>query len=121
MKQTIQQLRERWYGSEFVAAGESTALKTVRPVACQSLVSKSIGMMNSKFIPLCHNYGLGGVIGALQENELENNDDNAWDVQYPIDLLIDNLGLVVGEQLMEEEGNAHDDFSANLGEDQELA
>ena len=121
MKETIQQLRERWYGSEFVAAGESTAVKTLRPVSCQSLVSKSIGMMNSKFIPLCHNYGLGGVIGALEKNDWDNNDDNASDTQYPIDLLIDNLGLVGGEQMMEEGGDGDDEYSANLGEEQKLA
>ena len=76
-------------------------------------------MMNSKFIPLCNNYGLSGVIGDLIDTGVDNVKKSKPTVQYPIDMLINNMGFVEEEQVREEE--EEEIFSAHLDVEAEIA
>ena len=83
MKDTVQLLRDGWYGT-FNRFGASDS-KRKTPVDCRKLVARSIDMANKKFVPRCE--GISGLIGSLEISEIEQDDQ----VVFPIDALVVDL------------------------------
>ena len=88
MKQTVQLLREGWYGNEKLwLEGENylghgrMKRRQRRPVNCAGLVRTTEDFMNNKFIPIA---GFGGTIDDLQGTE----GFNPTTVDMPIDMVI---------------------------------
>lgn len=94
MKTTVRQLQHRWYGLHYhsiATTTSNTSTVIVLPVNCAKLIKKSIHMINTKFIPLCNNVGISGVIGDLEVENDDNCNDNITNTQYLINLLINRI------------------------------
>jgi hypothetical protein len=84
MKETVELLRDGWYGSfDKFPVGHC---RYKRPVNCQKLWDTALEHAKTKFIPLCD--GISGTIGALVVDE---NYDKPT-VSIPIDTIIIDLG-----------------------------
>lgn len=81
MKQTIQHLREEWWGNDLP---ESDVLHK-KAVNCQGLFNTAIRYANQKFIPLCE--GISGTIGNLVVDPTYQDET----VALPIDTLVLDL------------------------------
>ena len=83
LKQTVQDLRDGWYGTFNRFPMSNPRYK--RPVDCGKLVATSIDKANTVFIPRCE--GISGTIGDLRVRDIETSEP----VVFPIDALVLDL------------------------------
>ena len=95
MKQTVELLREGWYGS-----GDKYPLNhpyRKKEACCEALVKNSIDMATKKFVPLCK--GIEGSIGSLRVDENYKPES----VNLPIDTLVMNVANQEDDDALEGE------------------
>ena len=105
MKETIEQLRDGWYGNENKKV-EARKLRTItKAVNCERLVQKCRREANTRFIRLCPN--LSGTIGNLTVGNREGST-----ADYPIDLVVASYANNIVEDGHGQEEEEQDDDGA---------
>lgn len=83
MKETVQQLRDAWYGT--FERYDVQDYRRKDPCNSKGMVNRSIEMANKKFIPVCD--GISGCIGELIVDPMHEGEA----INFPIDALVLDL------------------------------